>query len=92
MTKLNKNKAWNDTESYLQWLYKAYEQFKAARFVYDKKGTHIFYNKPYWSRRFKVEIERAELRKALEERLMEECKSESRDKKICNENIVFLLC
>lgn len=51
---------WKDTERYLQWLYTAYEQFKAAKFVYDKKGTKLFYNKPYWDRRFKREIEKVE--------------------------------
>ncbi|HSY77540.1 MAG TPA: hypothetical protein VK890_11820 [Bacteroidia bacterium] len=51
---------WKDSESYLQWLYTAHEQFTAAKFVYDKKGTKLFYNKPYWNRRFKLEIERIE--------------------------------
>jgi len=51
---------WNETIDYLQWLYTAYEQFKASKYVYDKKGTKLFYNKPYWTRRFKDEIDRVE--------------------------------
>ncbi len=51
---------WKDSESYLQWLYTAYEQFNVAKFVYDKKGIKLFYNKAYWNRRFKMEIKRVE--------------------------------
>ena len=64
---------WNDAESYLQWLHIAYEQFKAARFVYDKKQTRIFYNKLYWDRRFKEEIKRMELAAEVQRRLKVEC-------------------
>lgn len=60
---------WNDNESYLQWLKTAYEEFKQAKFVYDKKGTRIFYTKPYWDRRFKLEIKRMEELVALEHKL-----------------------
>lgn len=67
---------WNNNENYLEWLHKAYEQFKAAKFVYDKKRTRIFYNKPYWDRRFKLEIEKIENRAMLEKRLTEELYSE----------------
>lgn len=62
-------------EEYLRWLYEACEQFKNAKFVYDKKGTRIFYNKPYWSRRFKMEIKRVEHQVMIEERLAMECNS-----------------
>jgi hypothetical protein len=58
---------WNDETGYLQWLYLAYEQFKTAKYVYDKKGTYLFYNKPYWDRRFKMEIERMEQKLKVEE-------------------------
>jgi len=51
---------WKETINYLQWLYAAYEQFKTSKYVYDKKGTKLFYNKPYWTRRFKDEIDRVE--------------------------------
>ncbi len=51
---------WNNATDYLQWLYTAYEQFNASKYVYDKKRTKIFYNKPYWNRRFKKEIEQME--------------------------------
>lgn len=51
---------WNEATNYLQWLYTAYEQFKASKFVYDKKGTKLFYNKAYWDRQFKEEIEAME--------------------------------
>lgn len=51
---------WNEATNYLQWLYMAYEQFKTAKYVYDKKGTKLFYNKAYWDRRFKDEIESME--------------------------------
>ena len=64
---------WNTAEDYLQWLNVAYEQFKNARFVYDKKGTRIFYNKPYWDRRFKTEIKRMEQHMEIEKRLNMEC-------------------
>lgn len=62
---------WNNAEDYLHWLYVAYEEFKNARFVY--KNTHIFYNKPYWDRRFKTEIKRMEQQMEIARRINMEC-------------------
>jgi hypothetical protein len=62
---------WNTAEDYLEWLYKAYEEFKNARHVY--KRTRIFYNKPYWDRHFKDEIKRMEQQVEISKRIKMEC-------------------
>jgi|GEM_PF-1993912 len=54
-------------ETYLQWLYAAYEEFRKARYIY--KRSFYFYNKLYWDRRFREEIARVE-RLAETERIL----------------------
>jgi hypothetical protein len=64
---------WENLDGYLRWLHTALEHLKHSRFVYDKKGSRLFYNKPYWEFRFKVEIKRIERMLELEQRIMLEC-------------------
>ena len=68
---------WNDNEGYLQWLRNAYEHLKQSKYVYDRKRKRIFYNKPYWLQRFKLEIERVESRVEVEKRMDKESIMES---------------
>jgi hypothetical protein len=49
---------WQNSETYLQWLYLAYEQFKKSRYLY--KRTFLVYNRLYWDRLFRQEIKRIE--------------------------------
>jgi len=68
-------KNWNNTDGYLRWLHRAYAHLKRSKFVYDKKQRRLYYNKPYWEWRFKMEIKRIERRLLLEQRVNAECDS-----------------
>lgn len=63
------NTSWNNIDNYLRWLYGALEHLKQSKFVYDKKGRKLYYNKAYWEFRFKMEIKRVERMIALQLRI-----------------------
>ncbi len=64
---------WSGNDAYLRWLYRALGHLKTSKFVYDKKQRRLYYNKPYWEWRFKLEIERVEHQLQLEQRIRIEC-------------------
>lgn len=67
------NTSWNNLDNYLQWLHDALEHLKHSKFVYDKKGRKLYYNKAYWEYRFKMEIQRVEHIIILQHRIEDEC-------------------
>lgn len=69
---MKENTSWNNLDNYLQWLYGALEHLKHSKFVYDKKGRKLYYNKAYWEFRFKMEIKRVERVVLLQHRIDDE--------------------